>query len=437
VPLELVSFVKGLTFSFQSLAEQKIAELSFESTSDQLNILSDKDKLEKVVSNLLSNAFKFTPENGRVTVSLKVNLEDHTYRLSVSDSGCGIAPDQLNKIFDRFYQADNAFLQQEVGSGIGLSLSKELVELMGGSITAESRVGQGSVFSFSLPYTLAESSVIVSHTQHIPKAEEAEMALLTTDANEVKEELVLIIEDNPDVRQFIRQSVAPHYRILEAENGRLGVEMAQQEVPDLIISDVMMPEMDGYQACRLIKEDEKTSHIPVILLTAKAGMEHKLEGLETGADDYLAKPFHTKELLSRIRNLIRTRQKLKQKYLAQILDHKPAQPQNKEDAFLKKMREAVEARLDEETFSIEDLSREVGMSRTQVHRKLKALTSQSASQFMRSIRLQHGMKLLKETNLTVSEIAYQVGFSSVSYFTKCFGDEFGSKPTDVRELKMS
>jgi len=245
-------------------------------------------------------------------------------------------------------------------------------------------------------------------------------------------EVVLIIEDNPDVRQFIRESVSAHYRVLEAENGKAGVRMAQQEVPDLIISDVMMPQMDGYEACRLIKEDEKTSHIPIILLTAKAGIEHKLEGLETGADDYLAKPFHTKELLTRIRNLIRLRQQLKQRYLSQVLEGSPEQVVSREDAFLVKLREVVEAHLDEEDFSIEDLSREVGMSRTQVHRKLKALTAQSASQFMRSIRLRHARQMLSTTHLNVSEVAYRVGFNSLSYFSTCFAEAFGTAPSEVR-----
>lgn len=438
-PTELVGFVRGLTFSFQSLADQKNIRLQFDADVDKVQLLADRDKLEKVVSNLLSNAFKFTPQHGLITVKLSVDKEKGLFRLAVKDSGSGIAPEQLEKIFDRFYQADNARLQQEVGSGIGLSLSKELVELMGGTITADSLSGKGSTFSFTLPFVPADGkvpSVAAVAPQESDTADLSEQWEAPAE-HEEHTDLVLIIEDNPDVRRYIRQSIAPHYRVLEAENGRKGVEIARQEVPDLIISDVMMPQMDGYEACRLIKEDEKTSHVPVILLTAKAGIEHKLEGLETGADDYLAKPFHTKELLTRTRNLIRLRQRLKQKYLSQVLEGEATKPRDKEDAFLKKIRVVVEAHLDEETFSIEDLSRELGMSRTQVYRKLKALTAKSASQFMRSIRLRHGMKLLRETDYTVSEIAYRVGFNSVSYFTKCFGEEFGSKPTEVREIKTS
>lgn len=437
---DVMAFVKGVTFSFQSLADEREISLECHTTPAALIMDFDRDKLEKVMANLLSNAFKFTPDLGSVKVFAKFTNADgqNNLEIRVKDSGAGIPEDQIGFIFNRFYQADNAPVRNAQGSGIGLALTKELVELHGGTISVSSPEG-GAVFSVSLPVRDDATVTSMPATENLTTAIQAET--LHVNGNGAGEqivhsendaaEIVLVIEDNAEVRHFIIESLRGHYKIISAVDGDEGIAMAFDHIPDLIVSDVMMPGKSGFDVSRTLKADERTSHIPVILLTAKAGFENKMEGLETGADDFIPKPFSTRELLTRIRNLIITRKKLREKYLSYALSGNNTS-ETIEDAFLIKLREAIETRLDDTEFSVEDLCREVGMSRTHLHRKLKALTNQSASQFIRILKLQHGQQLLRQGKFNVSEVADKVGFASLTYFSSSYTSHFGYAPSEEK-----
>lgn len=452
---DFVAFIKGLVMSFQSLAQQKQVRLCVNIEVAALIINFDPEQLEKVFSNLLSNAFKFTPKGGEVSVRLKESDEHpsagKTYvAVSITDTGIGIPEEELPMIFDRFYRA-HASIE---GTGVGLALAKALTALHGGNIVVQSKVNEGSVFTVNLPIDLDFKEMTLPITEDCVPAEQTSFPLGGSEDrlmdlegtgvaspkyngstyDEVSREIILIIEDNADVQKFIAHTLQRKYEVLKASNGEEGVKMAIAHVPDLIISDVMMPVMDGYEACRRIKFNEKTSHVPVVLLTAKAGIEHKLEGLETGADDYLSKPFNAKELLARVKNLIETRKSLWEKYTGNDLANPQQTPipgGHKENAFLLKIRNQVLDHLDDELFGVQELSKELAMSRTQLHRKLKALTNQSASQFMRNIRLQKGKEMLVTGEYNVAQVAYQVGFNSPTYFSSCFTEQYGYAPSEA------
>lgn len=454
---DFIAFLKGLTMSFESLAEQKNIRLEFHPEEGTLFMNFDHDRLEKVFSNLLSNAFKFSDPGGCVSVSVEETVNaDGTGRkmlqVKVKDSGVGIPEDQLAAVFDRFYRGH----LHAGGTGIGLALARELVALHDGSIAVESKTGEGSVFTVQLPvdrtFKPAEAPAGVrkdlrtgqSAGDHNPNEQVEAIVSENVKTPPVpgdpgSGEIVLVIEDNADVRQFIARTLQKQFTVLQAAHGEAGVRMAIAHVPDLVISDVMMPGMDGYEACRKIKSNEKTSHIPVVLLTAKAGMDSKLEGLETGADDYLSKPFHGRELLTRVKNLIDTRKALWAKYssdTAEGIEQASVAGHSQESAFLRKAREAVMSHLDNEDFGVQELSEHLAMSRTQLHRKLKALTSGSASQFVRGIRLQKGKEMLASGDYNVAEVAYRVGFNSPSYFASCFMEQYGYAPSEMRKQSL-
>jgi signal transduction histidine kinase/ligand-binding sensor domain-containing protein/DNA-binding response OmpR family regulator len=448
-PGNIVPFVRGIAQSFQSSAGKRSVALHVKAETDEIDLYFDRDKMEKILTNLLSNAFKFTGEGGSVTVSMRSSGGTNDgapagrVTITVSDTGIGIPPEDLPHVFDRFYQVDASQTREQEGTGIGLALTKELVELHHGRISVESEVGKGTTFTVELP--MGRSHLRNDEaTDNVPVMEDAarhvEGPALTSSGSDGEREggpVVLVVEDNADVRTYIRQYLDPLYQVLEAGDGQEGLKRAVESIPDLIISDVMMPKMDGYEVCRRIKQDEKTSHIPVILLTAKAGQENKLEGLETGADDYLTKPFDAKELLVRIRNLIDLRRKLRERFSkTEILKPGEVAVTSLDDAFLQKVMAAVERKLSDETFSVEQLAEDAGMSRSQLHRKLTALTGQTPTEFIRYVRLHRAMELLRKNAGTVSETAYAVGFSGVSYFSKCFQDQFGLLPSAVTQLKI-
>ncbi len=447
----IVSFIKGITMSFESAAERKDITLKVKSSSEEIQFYFDKEKMTKIMTNLLSNAFKFTHDGGQITVSIN-DTDDNKVRIKVRDTGIGISEEELPKLFDRFYQVDSSQTREHEGTGIGLALTKELVELHHGSISVHSQPGQWTEFTIELPHGrehLKDKEIIeeISEDEVIPNGVKNQIefdnvnssssGINQTPENDIEDKnIILVVEDNADVRDFIKNSLDSGFRIEEASNGEQGVRKAEQIIPDLIISDIMMPKMDGNELTRTLKNDEKTSHIPIILLTAKSEQQSKLEGLETGADDYLIKPFDTKELQIRIKNLISIRQKLQEKYSRgdYIPDKRTEEKKlsNLEEQFLSKVTEVMERHLSEEEFSIEEFGKEAGMSRVQLHRKLKALTGKSASNYLRTFRLSRAKVMIEEQKGNISEIAYSVGFSSPAYFTRCFKEEFGYPPSDLQ-----
>lgn len=432
---QLVSAVAG---SFESLAVRQQIDLKLLMPDAPLIGFFDSDKIEKILANLLSNAFKFTGEGGRILVSLQEAGQRAAIR--VTDTGPGIPADHLSHLFERFYYTAQSEVQS--GSGLGLALTKELVELHKGTIEVDSREGNGTTFTVVVP--VGESAFNpseISAYRQTPGFSEAPPAIppyreaprpMTEVFSPAGKQVILLTEDNADVRTFIREQLEGPYQLLEAGNGREGLEMALEYTPDLIITDVMMPEMDGMEFCRRIKSEEKTSHIPVVILTARAEQTDKLEGLELGADDYLAKPFDARELQVRVANLLSQRLKLQDHYRKTLtFATAPLKADSMDAAFLGRVREAVEANLDDEGFGVVELGQAVGMSRSQLHRKLSALTGFSPNEIIRNMRLEKAKQLLERKAGTAAEIAYTCGFSSPAYFTKCFKEYFGLLPSEV------
>ena len=443
---DIIPFVKQIVHSFSSMAHRKNIQLETEIDprlrndlrNENLAFYFDDDVLEKILFNLLSNAFKFTRDGGNIIVSLGLpDKEKGFLELKVEDNGIGIPPDKLPFIFDRFYQADQRENDRFDGSGIGLSLVKELVELHGGSVKVTSKVNEQTVFLCSLPLNIkvGRSEVLKAKkdASTISASEEENVETISTTMLDA-EPTVLLVEDQQDVRKYIREKLSDRYNILEAKDGIEGLEMAKAEMPDLIISDVMMPKKDGFELCRELKTDNVTSHIPVILLTARAEDADKLAGLETGADAYLIKPFNSQELNIRVRKLIEVRAKMRAKF-SDKLAVKPSEiaVTSIDRSFIQQLLTIVENHMADENFSVEQLGREVHMSTSQINRKLKALIDQSAQQLIRSIRMQRAMELLKSNSASVSEIAYQVGFKDPGYFSKVFKNHFGQQPSEVKD----
>lgn len=433
---DIISFIKDTVYSFSDLSDKKEIALNFRSTMASLETIFDQDKLEKILFNLLSNAFKFTPEHGNVSVELDrvIRGERTCIRIAVSDSGIGIAPDKLDKIFDRFYQADMPEHIVNQGSGIGLSITKEFVKIHEGTITAESEMGKGSMFVVELPVFEVRHTV---NEEILPfRVQDAEQENEETQAHNLPS--LLLIEDNEDFRYYLRDNLKDIYRIYEAKDGREGLAKTLSLLPDLIVSDVMMPVMDGIELCRKIKNDSRVSHIPVVLLTARSKEEQKLEGLECGADDYITKPFSFDILQLRIKRLIQQQEQL-HKDFKKFIEVKASDIKitSLDETLIRKAIEYVENNISNADFSVEDLSRELGMSRVHLYKKLLALTGKSPLGFMRSIRLQRAAQLLEKSQLSVSEVAYQVGFNNPKYFARYFKEEFNILPSAYQASKTS
>ncbi|MFV0267932.1 MAG: substrate-binding domain-containing protein [Draconibacterium sp.] len=446
---DIVAFLEEIVNPFRDMAEKKQISIVFEAVKDRLAIWFDQDKLDKVIFNLLSNAIKFTPDGGTVRITLKVikpvtkKIWDEEVEIKVSDTGKGIPSDQINHVFDRFYQAESS--HGVIGTGLGLSLSKEFVALHHGEIEVASELGKGTTFSIRLPLGDAhlsdaektESPVGHPSGQQIKRSSEIQIETLTgTDDKSLaldfdEKPTILLVEDEKDVRGYIKDSLHDHYRILQAENGKQALEIIWEDEPDLVVSDIMMPEMDGLELTRTIKTDLKTCHIPVILLTAKSSQEQKFEGLEEGADSYIPKPFNSKHLQIRVKKLLELRKKMQERYKSQLLIREDDNDLSHLDRkFLNKISQLVEGYLDKEELSVEELSQKLGLSRVHVYRKIKQLTGMSVSEFVRSVKLKLSLNLIKTSGKTIAEIAYEVGFSSPSYFTKCFKDQFGMSPSE-------
>ncbi|RMG42272.1 MAG: response regulator, partial [Methanobacteriota archaeon] len=395
----IIPFLKNVFFSFESLAEEKQIRLVFQTSHEHINVFFEPDKMEKVFNNLFSNAVKFTEAGGKISIEVLIRNTQHEIRenrlvrgsdpisveILVRDTGCGIPAEQLPHVFDRFFQVEDSSRREQDGSGIGLALVKELIELHGGSVSVSSVEGESTTFSVRLPVVSAANAENVNGPTHPSIAQNAlsHVAPDEMDKKEIECEtdqpvaslksafMILIVEDHPDIRVYIREQLASHYQLLEAVNGKEGYRLACENIPDLIITDIMMPEMDGYQMSSLIKKDTRTCHIPIIMLTAKAGIEDKIEGLETGADDYLLKPFSAKELRVRVHNLINTRQKLRERF-REVTVVKPAEVTAIpiEQAFLEKVIAVTEENLGDENFNVPELAKLVGMSVSQLNRKL-------------------------------------------------------------------
>lgn len=452
---EMVGFLRYLVESFHSLAMSQQKQLHFFSDTDVLYLRYDKEKIRQIVSNLLSNAIKFTPEKGNIYLSVTASDDAAgvMVAIKVKDTGIGIPEDQLPHIFDRFYQADNSHTRKSEGTGIGLALTQELVKLMNGKIVAKSPPTgaiRGSEFTVLLP--LEKGTPIVEATGYETTvtnevaAGERQVAYLATEAGEESTSLsplLLLVEDNADVVAYIA-SCLPDYRLVVGKDGREGFEIATETIPDLIITDVMMPFMDGFELVGQLRSNEYTSHIPVIMLTAKADMRSKIEGIQSGADVYLEKPFNKEELLVRIQKLLEMRKLLQQYYLTQagientkateegITDTPVLSQTTKEDVFVKKVREVVEGNLADVSFTVEKLCRLVFMSHSQLHRKLEALTGCSPNKFIRMIRLKKAKELLQEPTNSVASVSLDCGYQDPGYFARVFKQEFGMTPQEWR-----
>ena len=439
----LKTFIAELAASFDSLADHREIRFLKCFAADFEESWYDRDKLEKIINNLLSNAFKFTSPGGTVELTVSRLSGSEELNLRVADTGKGIPPEDLPNIFSPFYQSKYIADDGQPGTGLGLSLVHELVKLYGGRISLESNINVGTAFFVTLPITenrfppssfservqdddttrTLQSEII---TQEAPRAGEGDV-----EVSMQKEDVILIIEDSDDLRNFISGNLSDLFHTEVAKNGEEGLEMAINHLPSLIISDVMMPELDGFRFVQKIKSDERTCHIPVILLTAKADLESRLEGLETGADDYISKPFSTTELRVRIKNLIEQRKKLALKYRARLNAPNPVSYEpSLDEKFVQKAKAIVEKNMGDPSFGVEQMADEIHLSRAQLFRKLKAITGISPNEFINDIRLEKAAVLIQAKADILTQISYSVGYNEQSYFAKRFRKKFGVSPRE-------
>ena len=431
----LTENMKQWIMLFSASAQKKHITISMEAP-DTILLRADQDKIERICYNLLSNALKYTSEGGKI--SLQAIKKDERVIISVTDSGCGISNNELPYIFDRFYQAKNAGR----GTGIGLAIVKAFTELHHGVVSATSVEGKGSTFSINIPVR-QEGTVSKQPTEKVEQlVEPSAIKEIPNQARHIDELVqphqtdkpeVLIIDDNIDIRTYLRSVLSEKYNVSEASDGKVGLELARKIVPDIVLSDIMMPVMDGLEFCQQLKTDKAISHIPVILLTARSLDEQRAEGYEHGADAYISKPFSLRLLLSRIDNLIESRKKLNQTWSKGVEDDEIGNLSNEIDkSFLKQLRKIIQENLSNSDLSVEQIGDEIGLSRVQLYRKVKSLTGYSPVEMLRKARLMRARHLLQTTDKSVSEVAYAVGFSTPSYFSKCYKEEFDLQPAQER-----
>ena len=440
---DIVSFVRNIVESFNHYAIEKDIKLTFNTLKKRLFVSFDPDKIEKIINNLLTNAFKYTEAQGSVTVNLSLvfdsenedfsdESEEKQYiEINIKDTGKGISRKNIDRIFMRFFQSDET--DAKTGAGIGLALVKDLVKLHKGEIFVTSKEGKGTRFTIRIPYNEGTESnktiapEVTTSVQEINPAPET-ATVQPTDENS---KIMLIVEDNADVRQFISSHFMNFYQIHQAVNGKEGWEKALEVVPDIIISDIIMPESDGYELCKRIKNDERTSHIPVLLLTAMHSKDHELKGLAKGADDYITKPFDLSVLQAKVENMLSIRESLKEKYTStMVLEPTNVVLASPDEKFLKRVIDVIEENIADSELDIENFALKVGVSRMQLYRKLNALTNMTVKEFIRHIRLKRATQLLEQQKLNISEVAYQVGFKDLSHFRKCFKREFGMSASE-------
>ena len=437
VPLDLLQCFVEWNDSFQAAARRKHIHFSFDSMPDtDYHTQADAEKLERIYFNLLANAFKFTPENGKVTVRLAALKKDSVpfFRFTVANTGSLISAEHIRSIFDRFYKID----RHHTGSGIGLALVKAFVEIHGGSISVESDERLGTVFTVDLPVRTCEEGTYVVTAPMEESAPDRVDSLLREDEaenlNDPSKPSVLVIDDNADIRAYVHTLLNSEYSIIEAADGTEGIRKAMKYVPDVIISDVMMPGIDGIECCRRLKGELQTCHIPVILLTACSLDEQRIQGYAGGADSYISKPFSSQLLLTRIRNLIESRQRMKQFFGdRQTLAKEDICDMDKD--FVERFKSLIEVKMGDSELNVEDLGKEMGLSRVQLYRKIKSLTNYAPNELLRMARLKKAASLLASSDMTIAEVGYEVGFTSPSYFAKCYKEQFGESPTEF--LKRS
>lgn len=433
-PFDLLSNFRSWNDSFRMALLKKHISFFFEAMPDaDFRIMADCEKMERIYFNLLSNAVKYTPENGKIVVSLQADVA--SLRFSVFNSGSYVSSQEVDAIFERFYQIDG----HQAGTGIGLALVRAFVEMHGGQITAQSDE-KGTTFTVLLPvqsisqYHPTVVTLPAGETEVSATLVESELSADEEEAGATGRPTVLVIDDNADIRHYVKTLLAEEYQVLDAPEAATGIRLAMKYVPDVIVSDVMMPGMDGVECCRRLKTELQTCHIPVILLTACSLDEQRIQGYNGGADSYISKPFNSQLLLSRIRNLIDSRRQLRQFFG----DNQTLAKENISDMdkdFVSRFKALVEEKMGDAELNVEDLGKDMGLSRVQLYRKLKSLTNYAPNELLRQARLKKAASLLASSEMTIAEIAYEVGFSSPSYFTKCYKEQFGESPTDFLKRK--
>ncbi len=449
---DLVKFIREIINAFSELAEERNIKLELKTVVSEIFIWFDPDKFEMVMYNILSNAFKFTPDRGKISVLVSLiykdnssprseEMTDQVVEISISDTGIGIPQDQIDKIFERFYQSEKSQFIRSGGSGIGLALSKDIIELHNGSISAFSKEGKGTTFKVYLPCERKDIPGDVKDyipyktdepvTASEPGKEESEILAARDELANTGLPILLIIEDNRDMVYFIRKFFEKVYNIYEAFDGEKGLCIAQEMIPDIIICDILLPKMDGRKLCAALKNDERTSHIPVVMLTALSSKEHEKDGFLVGADAYISKPFDPEILKVRLEQMLKTQQKLKEKYSHQIfLEPKDIEITSSEEKFITKAIKTVEENLHNPDFGVNEFSREIGISKVQLYRKFRAISDMTVKEFIRTLRIKRAGQLIKKTDFNISEVAYKVGFREVNYFRKCFKEFYGINPSE-------
>ena len=441
----IVKLIGQMVEMFRSTAEDKSISLSYTSGADRFVMDYDPEKIVQLLSNLLSNALKYTQRGGAVELSVSPTPEADSLEIRVKDNGPGIPEESLPHIFDRFYRVDQGNEQAIEGSGLGLALTRELVKLLGGTIRAESEQGKGALFCILLPVTrqapiqeesgvgfMEEKISTLLARHHFPEAHDYHTSEFQDDGLTPGLPRLLIVEDNQEVVDYLKVIVEPYYQVLTANDGRAGYDAALHHIPDIILSDVMMPEMDGIQLLGKLKHDLRTSHIPVIILTAKADIETRLEGLGRGAEAYLAKPFNQDELLIRLKNLVDLRMKLHARYAGNDWIRLHGEDEFRmEDEFIRQVEQAMDKNLDNDEFDILLLSETLSMSRSQLYRKFKTLTNKTIGEYLRTYRLNRAREMLEAGRANVSEAAFRTGFRNLSHFSRVFTNEFGQNPSDI------
>jgi signal transduction histidine kinase/ligand-binding sensor domain-containing protein/DNA-binding response OmpR family regulator len=437
---DVVSFINDIYYSFNELANRKSINFSFSTSVSELRIEFDPEKMRKIVSNLLSNAFKFTPNNGQIGVNIglirQMNEDKRLLKITISDTGIGIPPKDLERIFERFYRVENPENGHQTGTGIGLHIVSEYVKLHQGDIGVESQLGKGSVFTVTIPAKQHLQDEIIN--QNLSGSINPEVHTHEEEAaveeHRKKLPLMLIVDDNEDFRNFISALFIESYQILKAEDGEVAFQMILDKMPDLIISDVMMPKMDGFELCKKVKQDIRISHIPIILLTAKAGDENKYRGLESGAEDYIAKPFNMEMLSLKVARIVERQKKTREQFKNKVdISTNEVEITSMDVKFVKKAVTLVEANISSSEFMVENLCREMGMSRVYFYKKILSLTDKTPSEFIRFIRLKRAAEFLEKSQMFVNEVAYQVGFNDPRYFRKYFKAEFGVSPNEYKK----